>query len=92
MADERVETCLTCESAVGFGSSQSLGSPGSHETPTGRFGSMGAAPRSEAQQVPKGKLAWWVPPDALDLASFRLRPYGKRSGDSTVARTSEPGE
>ena len=35
MADERVETCLTCESAVGFGSSQSLGSPGSHETPTG---------------------------------------------------------
>ena len=62
MADERVETCLTCESAVGFGSSQSLGSPGSHETPTGRFGSMGAAPRSEAQQVPKGKLAWWELP------------------------------
>ena len=29
---------------------------------------------------PKGNLAWWVPPDALDLASFRLRPYGKRSG------------
>ena len=55
MADERVETCLTCESAVGFGSSQSLGSPGSHETPTGRFGSMGAAPRSEAQQVPEGE-------------------------------------
>ncbi len=30
-------------------------SPGSHETPTGRFGSMGAAPRSEAQQVPEGE-------------------------------------
>ena len=55
MADERVETCLTCESAVGFGSSQSLGSHGSHETPTGRFGSMGAAPRSDAQQVPEGE-------------------------------------
>ena len=44
MADERVETCLTCESAVGFGSSQSLGSPGSHETPTGPNGSKDAAP------------------------------------------------
>ena len=41
MADERVETCLTCESAVGFGSSQSLGSPGSHKPSTGRFGSCG---------------------------------------------------
>ena len=30
-------------------------SPGSHETPTGRFGSMGAAPRSEAEQVPEGE-------------------------------------
>ena len=58
MADERVETCLTCESAVGFGSSQSLGSPGSHETPTGRFGSMGA----KRSKSPKGKLAWWELP------------------------------
>ena len=54
MADERVETCLTCESAVGFGSSQSLGSPGSHETPTGRLGSLGGAPRRYAQHFPYG--------------------------------------
>ena len=30
-------------------------SPGSHETSAGRFGSTGAAPRSEAQQVPEGE-------------------------------------
>lgn len=30
-------------------------SPGSHETSTGRFGSTGAAPRSEAGQVPEGE-------------------------------------
>ena len=30
-------------------------SPGSHETSTGRFGSTGAAPRSEAEQVPEGE-------------------------------------
>ncbi|WP_233671067.1 tRNA (adenosine(37)-N6)-threonylcarbamoyltransferase complex transferase subunit TsaD [Eggerthella lenta] len=30
-------------------------SPGSHETPAGRFGSTGAAPRSEAEQVPEGE-------------------------------------
>ncbi len=35
---------------------------------------------AKRSKSPKGKLAWWVPPDALDLASFRLRPYGKRSG------------
>lgn len=29
-------------------------SPGSHETSAGRFGSTGAAPRSEAEQVPEG--------------------------------------
>ena len=32
---------------------------------------------AKRSKSPKGKLA---PPDALDLASFRLRPYGKRSG------------
>ena len=31
------------------------GSPGSHETSAGRFGSTGAAPRSEAEQVPEGE-------------------------------------
>ena len=30
-------------------------SPGSHETSAGRFGSTGAAPRSEAEQVPEGE-------------------------------------
>ena len=30
-------------------------SPGSHETSAGRFGSTGAAPRSEAAQVPEGE-------------------------------------
>ena len=30
-------------------------SPGSHETSAGRLGSMGAAPRSEAEQVPEGE-------------------------------------
>ena len=30
-------------------------SPGSHETSAGRFGSTGAAPRSEAEQVPDGE-------------------------------------
>ena len=59
---------------------QSLGQSWLARNVRRRFGSTGAAPRSEAEQVPKGKLAWWVPPDALDLASFRLRPYGKRSG------------
>ena len=29
--------------------------PGSHETSAGRFGSTGAAPRSEAEQVPEGE-------------------------------------
>ena len=83
MADERVETCLTCESAVGFGSSQSLGSPGSHETPTGRFGSMGAAPRSEAQQVPEGetRLVGTAPsPDVMELAWWALRPGCLQAG------------
>ena len=30
-------------------------SPGAHETSAGRFGSTGAAPRSEAEQVPEGE-------------------------------------
>ena len=30
-------------------------SPGSHDTSAGRFGSTGAAPRSEAEQVPEGE-------------------------------------
>ena len=30
-------------------------SPGSHETSAGRFGSTGAAPRSDAEQVPEGE-------------------------------------
>ena len=78
MADERVETCLTCESAVGFGSSQSLGSPSSHETPTGRFGSMGAAPRSEAEQVPEGetRLVGTAAPLPLTVTSLRVGGLG----------------
>lgn len=63
MADERVETCLTCESAVGFGSSQSLGSPGSHETPTGRFDSCGTA-RGTLPPPPRSKVAATVGPPA----------------------------
>ena len=60
MADERVETCLTCESAVGFGSSQSLGSPGSHgQGVSARWVRRRGAKRSKS---PKGKLAWWELP------------------------------
>ena len=49
-----IEFLPTCESAAGFGNVQSLGSPDSHGQSAGLSGSRGAAPRSEAEQVPEG--------------------------------------
>ena len=42
-----------------------------------------AARRPRASNRPntqRGNPSWLAPPEAHDLDSFRLRPYGKRSG------------
>ena len=62
MADERVETCLTCESAVGFGSSQSLDSPARANSPLGCLARWVRRREAERSKSPKGKLAWWELP------------------------------
>ena len=50
----------------------------SRETPTGRFGSMGAAPRSEAEQVPEGetRLVGTAAPLPLTVTSLRVGGLG----------------
>ena len=64
-------------------------SPGSHETSAGRFGSTGAAPRSEAEQVPEGETRLvgaiadaaegdaWPQVSARLLCGDALKKYGE---------------
>lgn len=78
-------------------------SPGSHETSAGRFGSTGAAPRSEAEQVPEGETRLvgaiadadpaegdaWPQVSARLLVGDALKKYGELFAGCGVALPAE---
>ena len=78
-------------------------SPGSHETSAGRFGSTGAAPRSEAEQVPEGETRLvgaiadadpaegdaWPQVSARLLCGDALKKYGELFAGCGVALPAE---
>lgn len=55
-------------------------SPGSHETSAGRFGSTGAAPRSEAEQVPEGETRLVGTPGTLPSIHVAAARLGRWDG------------